>query len=179
MPVPVATTHAKGVGNAGATSAVLDTAGPFARAKQTAAATGATTPSDANGSAVPSTFHRESQIVTPPQPTAKYSVETDRLTFKYPGIGGCRGWDLSSLRMSTMQSVASSFFSCTEVLTVCAPLHRRWQATAGRAVRGGGDVDATEARLPVPADRAQWCVTSMHARICWLQHCVSVNSTMR
>lgn len=124
MPVPITTTHAKGVGNAGANSAVLDTAGPFARAKETAAANGATTPSDANGSAAPSTFHRESQIVTPPQPTAEYAVETDRLTFKYPGIGGCRGWDPSSLRrrMSTMQSVASSFFSCTEGLTVCAPL---------------------------------------------------------
>lgn len=91
MPVPVATTHAKGVGNAGANSAVLETAGPFARMTQAAAiqkSAETAVPATAAASNSSASYQEQAATaVTPPQPTAQYSVETDRLTFKYPGIG--------------------------------------------------------------------------------------------
>lgn len=105
MPVPVAVTHAKGVGNVGAVMEELQTAGPFARqqkrtvAAQTAAGSPQAAQAEANDAAVTSTDAIAADYQPPhastaagdeePSTASAPALETHSLTFRYPGIGEC------------------------------------------------------------------------------------------
>jgi hypothetical protein len=103
MPVPVAVTHAKGVGNVGAVMEELQTAGPFARQQkrsaevQTASGSQQAAQAEANSAAVNTTGAIAANNQPPQastvagdqgQSTASApALETHSLTFRYPGIG--------------------------------------------------------------------------------------------
>lgn len=131
MPVPVSTTHANGVGNAGAVSEELQTQGPFARLKRPAAAQSAENgdaqpadgPADASGKAAADDTCQQAptaasaEAATPPQATAAAApIETQHLTFRYPGIGEVMG---AHVDIRCVQH------ACTDVRTA-----GRWQADA-------------------------------------------------
>ena len=105
MPVPVAVTHAKGVGNVGAVMEELQTAGPFARQQkrsaevQTASGSQQAKQTDANDAAAINTDGVAADHQPPHASTAAGdqeqstesapALETHSLTFRYPGIGEC------------------------------------------------------------------------------------------
>lgn len=101
MPVPIATTHKKGVGVAGATHAPLETAGPFARLQQLPKEgpdriNGGSQTSDAVQAAgaspavaqQPAAVQQQSSPADAVQAAPAFAIETNGLSFTYPGIDG-------------------------------------------------------------------------------------------
>lgn len=84
MPVPVASTHAKGKGLDAAKFSELETEGPFARLKASAASAAPSEPAADAAPAVATPTAAQSESASS---VSSFALETHNLSFKYPGIG--------------------------------------------------------------------------------------------